>query len=199
MALRRASGNGICFLATGTGNPYLDYIPKGRCTMKLESFESLFLHELRDLYSAERQLVAALPKMAKKAANAELRQAIETHLEQTEEHVKRLEKIFEDLQLNAGRHKCKAMEGLIEEGEEVLKEEAEEAIRDAAMIGAAQRVEHYEIAGYGTARTYAEMLGHTEAAELLQTTLDEEKETDQLLSELALSSVNVKAQNESEL
>jgi ferritin-like metal-binding protein YciE len=151
------------------------------------------------LYSAERQLVAALPKMAKKAANAELRQAIETHLEQTEEHVKRLEKIFEDLQLNAGRHKCKAMEGLIEEGEEILKEEAEQAIRDAAMIGAAQRVEHYEIAGYGTARTYAEMLGHTEAAELLQTTLDEEKETDQLLSELALSSVNVKAQNESEL
>jgi ferritin-like metal-binding protein YciE len=137
--------------------------------------------------------------MAKKATNAELKQAIETHLEQTEEHVKRLEKIFEDLQLNAGRHKCKAMEGLVEEGEEILKEEAEDAIRDAAMIGAAQRVEHYEIAGYGTARTYAEMLGHTEAAELLQTTLDEEKETDQLLSELALSSVNVEAQNESEL
>ena len=167
--------------------------------MKLESFDALFLHELRDLYSAERQLVAALPKMAKKATNAELKQAIETHLEQTEEHVKRLEKIFEALQLNAGRHKCKAMEGLIEEGEDVLKEEAEDAIRDAAMIGAAQRVEHYEIAGYGTARTYAEMLGHTEAAELLQTTLDEEKETDQLLSELALSSVNVEAQNESEL
>jgi ferritin-like metal-binding protein YciE len=167
--------------------------------MKLESFDALFLHELRDLYSAERQLVAALPKMAKKATNAELKQAIETHLEQTEEHVKRLEKIFEDLQLNAGRHKCKAMEGLIEEGDEVLKEEAEDAIRDAAMIGAAQRVEHYEIAGYGTARTYAEMLGHTAAAELLQTTLDEEKETDQLLSELALSSVNVEAQNESEL
>jgi len=167
--------------------------------MKLESFEALFLHELRDLYSAERQLVAALPKMAKKATNAELKQAFETHLEQTEEHVKRLEKIFEDLQLNAGRHKCKAMEGLVEEGDEILKEEAEDAIRDAAMIGAAQRVEHYEIAGYGTARTYAEMLGHTEAAELLQTTLDEEKETDQLLSELALTSVNIEAQNESEL
>ena len=167
--------------------------------MKLESFDALFLHELRDLYSAERQLVAALPKMAKKATNAELKQAFETHLEQTEEHVKRLEKIFEDLQLNAGRHKCKAMEGLVEEGDEILKEEAEDAIRDAAMIGAAQRVEHYEIAGYGTARTYAEMLGHTEAAELLQTTLDEEKETDQLLSELALTSVNIEAQNESEL
>jgi ferritin-like metal-binding protein YciE len=167
--------------------------------MKLDSFDALFLHELRDLYSAERQLVAALPKMAKKATSTELKQAIETHLEQTEGHVERLEKIFQNLQLNAGRHKCKAMEGLIEEGEEILKEDAEDAIRDAAMIGAAQRVEHYEIAGYGTARTYAEMLGHTEAAELLQKTLDEEKETDQLLSELALTSVNVEAQNESEL
>src|SRR6185295_16190779 len=103
------------------------------------------------------------------------------------------------LQLSAGRHKCKAMEGLIEEGSEILKEDANEAVRDAAMIGAAQRVEHYEIAGYGTARTFAEMLGHAEAAELLQKTLDEEKETDQLLSELALSSVNVEAQNDTEL
>jgi ferritin-like metal-binding protein YciE len=167
--------------------------------MKLDSFEALFLHELRDLHSAEKQIIAALPKMAKKASSDELRRAFETHLEQTQEQLERLEKIFADLQLNPGRHKCKAMEGLIEEASELLKEDAEEAIRDAAMIGAAQRVEHYEIAGYGTARTYAEMLGHVEAAELLQQTLDEEKETDQLLSELALTSVNVEAQNESEL
>jgi ferritin-like metal-binding protein YciE len=167
--------------------------------MKLESFDSLLLHELQDLFSAERQLVAALPKMAKKAASTELREAFETHLDQTKEHVERLEQIFEDLQLSAGRHKCKAMEGLIEEGSEILKEEGPDAIRDAALIGAAQRVEHYEIAGYGTARTFAEMLGHTTAAELLQKTLDEEKETDQLLSELALSNVNVEAQNASEL
>jgi ferritin-like metal-binding protein YciE len=167
--------------------------------MKLDSFDALFLHQLRDLHSAEKQLVTALPKMAKKASSSELKQAFETHLEQTEHHVERLERIFHDLQLNAGRQKCKAMEGLIEEASDLLKDDAEEAIRDAAMIGAAQRVEHYEIAGYGTARTYAEMLGHTEAAELLQKTLDEEKETDHLLTELALSSVNVEAQNESEL
>jgi ferritin-like metal-binding protein YciE len=167
--------------------------------MKLDSFDALFLHELRDLHSAEKQLTTALPKMAKKATSEELRRAFETHLEQTQGHLERLEKIFEDLQLNAGRQKCKAMEGLIEEASEILQESADDAIRDAAMIGAAQRVEHYEIAGYGTARTYAEMLGHTQAAELLQQTLDEEKETDLLLSELALTSVNVEAQNESEL
>jgi ferritin-like metal-binding protein YciE len=167
--------------------------------MKLDTFEALFLHELQDLYSAEKQLVTALPKMAKGASSEELRKAFETHLEQTEEHVNRLDRIFKDLELSAGRHKCKAMEGLIHEGSELLKEEADEAIRDAALIGAAQRVEHYEIAGYGTARTFAEMLGYTEAAELLQQTLDEEKETDQSLTELALTSVNVEAQNGTEL
>jgi ferritin-like metal-binding protein YciE len=167
--------------------------------MKLDSFDALLLHELQDLYSAEKQLVTALPKMAKGASSAELKQAFETHLEQTKGHVDRLETIFEKLELSAGRHKCKAMEGLIEEGSELLKEDAEEAIRDAALIGAAQRVEHYEIAGYGTARTFAEMLGYTDAAELLQQTLDEEKETDQSLTELALTSVNIEAQNETEL
>jgi ferritin-like metal-binding protein YciE len=141
--------------------------------MKLESFDELLHHELTDLYSAEKQLVAALPKMAKGASSDELRSAFEKHLEQTEEHVNRLDKIFKALEMKPGRHKCKAMEGLIEEGAELLKEDADEAIRDAALIGAAQRVEHYEIAGYGTARTFAEMLGHTEAAELLQQTLDE--------------------------
>ena len=167
--------------------------------MKLDSMDNLFLHELRDLHSAERQLVTALPKLAKNATSPELKKAFETHLEQTKEHVNRLERIFKDLELTAGRHKCKAMEGLIEEGSELLEEDAEDAVRDAAMIGAAQRVEHYEIAGYGTARTFAEMLGHTDAAELLQKTLDEEKETDQLLSELALTCVNIEAQNDTEL
>jgi ferritin-like metal-binding protein YciE len=167
--------------------------------MKLESIDGLFLHELQDLYSAERQLVAALPKMVKRASSDELRQAVETHLEQTKGHVSRLEKIFSDLELSAGRHKCKAMEGLLTEADEILSADGIDSVRDAAMIGAAQRVEHYEIAGYGTARTFAEMLGHAEAADLLQQTLDEEKETDQLLSGLALSEVNVAAQNDSEL
>ena len=167
--------------------------------MKLDSLDALFLHELQDLHSAEKQLVAALPKMAKKASSEELKNAFQTHLEQTQGHLERLEKILSDLELSAGRHKCKAMEGLINEASDLLKEDADESVLDAAMIGAAQRVEHYEIAGYGTARTYAEMLGHTNAAELLQQTLDEEKETDQLLTELALTSVNVEAQNQSEL
>lgn len=167
--------------------------------MKLESIDELFLHELQDLYSAERQLVAALPKVAKRATSEELREAVETHLGQTKQHVSRLDQIFKDLDLNAGRHKCKAMEGLLAEADEILAAEGLDSVRDAAMIGAAQRIEHYEIAGYGTARTYAEMLGHAEAAELLQQTLDEEKETDELLSGLALSNVNVAAQNDSEL
>jgi ferritin-like metal-binding protein YciE len=167
--------------------------------MKLESIDALFLHELQDLHSAEQQLVKALPKMAKSASSGELRQAFETHLDQTREHIERLDTILAHLKESAGRHKCKAMEGLLSEAQEVLNADALDSVRDAAMIGAAQRVEHYEIAGYGTARTYAEMLGHSDAAQLLQQTLDEEKETDELLSGLALTSVNVEAQNESEL
>jgi ferritin-like metal-binding protein YciE len=167
--------------------------------MKLQTIDELFEHELQDLHSAEQQLVKALPKMAKHATSEELRQAFETHLEQTHQHLERLDKIIGDLDLSAGRHKCKAMEGLIAEANELLKADALDSVRDAAMIGAAQRVEHYEIAGYGTARTYAEMLGHAEAAQLLQQTLDEEKETDELLSGLAVSSVNVDAQNAAEM
>jgi ferritin-like metal-binding protein YciE len=181
------------------GEQAVEAIRKGRCVMKLESIDELFLHELEDLRSAEQQLVTALPKMAETASSSELKQAFETHLDQTQEHLKRLQTIMKDLQLSAGRHKCKAMEGLIAETEEILQADALDSVRDAALIGAAQRVEHYEIAGYGTARTYAEMLGHADAAQLLQQTLDEEKETDELLSGLALSSVNVEAQNESEL
>ena len=122
--------------------------------MKLESIDALFELELQDLHSAEQQLVKALPKMAEKASSDELRQAFETHLEQTQEHLERLEKILGELNLRAGGHKCKAMEGLVEEGKEIMEEDAEPAMMDLALIGAAQKVEHYEIAGYGTARTF---------------------------------------------
>jgi ferritin-like metal-binding protein YciE len=121
--------------------------------MKLKTLEDLFLHELKDLFSAENQLVKALPKMAKAATNEELKAGFEEHLEQTRGHVERLEEIAEMLGKKLGGHKCKAMEGLVEEGAELISEDAEDAIRDAGLIGAAQRVEHYEMAGYGTART----------------------------------------------
>ena len=161
--------------------------------MKLDSLDALFLHELRDLHSAERQLVTELPKMTKKATSPELKEAFQTHLEQTEQHAQRLDQIFADLELPLGRFRCKAMEGLIAEANELLSEEATDAVRDAGMIAMAQRMEHYEIAGYGTARTFAEQLGHTSAAELLQQTLDEEKATDELLTELAVSAINSEA------
>jgi ferritin-like metal-binding protein YciE len=161
--------------------------------MKLDSLQKLYIEELRDLYNAENQLLKALPKMAKNASHQELKQAFETHLGQTEEHVERLEDIFKKLDEKPTGKTCKAMKGLIEEGSEMMKEEGEESVLDAGLIAAAQRVEHYEIAGYGTVRTFANMLGETEAAELLQQTLDEEGETDKLLTELAESVVNVEA------
>ena len=161
--------------------------------MKLQSLKDLFHHELKDLYSAETQLVKALPKMAKGADNEKLKAGFKEHLEQTKGHVDRLEKIAKDLDVKLGGHKCAAMEGLIEEGSELLEMEAEPHVLDAALISAAQRVEHYEIAGYGTARTLAEVLGFEDAAELLQRTLDEEKETDEKLTELAESTVNEEA------
>jgi ferritin-like metal-binding protein YciE len=161
--------------------------------MKLASLRDLFIEELRDLYSAENQLVKALPKMAKAASSEELRNAFEEHFEQTKEHVNRLEQIFEKLDAKAKGKKCKAMEGLIEEGKEVMDEDAVPPVMDAAIISAAQRVEHYEIAGYGCARTYARTLGEDEAAELLQQTLDEEGETDKKLTELAENIVNHQA------
>jgi ferritin-like metal-binding protein YciE len=162
--------------------------------MKLDSLDALFLHELRDLHSAERQIAAELPKMAKRSTSPELKKAFQTHAEQTQAHIERLDQILADLELPLGRHKCKAMEGLIEEAAELLSEDATDAVLDAGMIGAAQRVEHYEIAGYGTARTFAEQLGHTGAAEMLQQTLDEEKATDELLTELAVSAINSEAE-----
>ncbi len=164
--------------------------------MKLESVENLFVHELKDLLSAEKQLVKALPKMAKGASSDALRSAIEDHLEQTKTHVERLEKIFSMIDKTPRAEHCKAMEGLIEEGADLLEEEGSPAVKDAALIGAAQRVEHYEIAAYGTVRTLAEQLGKNDAVSLLQETLDEEKETDEKLTELALNEVNVGAASE---
>lgn len=166
--------------------------------MKLDSLENLFIHELKDLLSAEKQLVKALPKMAKGASSEALRSGFEEHLEQTKGHVERLEKIFGLLGKTARAETCKAMEGLIEEGSDLLKEEGSPSVKDAALIGAAQRVEHYEIAAYGTVRTLAQLLGQDEAAELLQETLDEEKETDEKLTELAMSEINPEAEKAAE-
>jgi ferritin-like metal-binding protein YciE len=168
--------------------------------MKLDSLKKLYLEELRDLYSAETQLVKALPKMAKGASSAELKQGFESHLEQTKEHVERLDEIFAQLDEKPTGKTCKAMKGLIEEGSEMLAQEGDESVIDAGLIGAAQRVEHYEIAAYGTVRTFANSLGEDEAVELLQQTLDEEGETDKELSALAEGIVNEEAliQNEEE-
>ncbi len=162
--------------------------------MELSSLQDLFLDELRDVLSAEKQLVKALPKMAKAAENEELQTAFEEHLEQTKVHVERLEQIFERLGKAARGKTCKGMEGLIEEGKEMMEEDGDPAVLDAALISAAQRVEHYEIAAYGTLRTWARMLGEEEIESLLQETLDEEGETDKRLTDLAESIINVEAE-----
>jgi len=161
--------------------------------MKLNSLEDLFHQELKDLYSAENQLVKALPKMAKAATNEKLKAGFTKHLQETKGHVERLDQIAEKLGIKLSGHKCKAMEGLVEEGAEMIGEDADDSVRDAGLIGAAQRVEHYEIAGYGTARTLASHLGHDDAADLLEQTLEEEKATDKKLTELAVSAVNAEA------
>jgi ferritin-like metal-binding protein YciE len=166
--------------------------------MEMESLKELYVDELKDLYSAEKQLVKALPKMAKNASNPELKEAFTNHLQETEGHVERLEQIFEMLGERAGGKKCKGMEGLIEEAKELLEEDATEEVLDAGLISKAQHVEHYEIAGYGTVRTYARQLGLDDQAELLQETLDEEGKTDELLTQLAESSVNLEAEQGSE-
>ena len=153
---------------------------------KLNSPRDLLVHELKDLYSAENQLMKALPKMAKAADSEELKQAFQKHLAQTEEQIQRLEKIGKQLGETMKGKKCKAMEGLVEEGKETMAEEGEPVMLDLALIGAAQKVEHYEIAGYGTARTLAELAGEDDIAEILQETLDEEGETDKLLTEIAM-------------
>jgi ferritin-like metal-binding protein YciE len=153
--------------------------------MSNQGLKDLYVDELKDLYNAENQLVKALPKLAGAAASDELRQGFEEHWEQTKGHVERLEQIFQMLDESPKGKKCKGMEGLIEEGSEVMEEDYEGNLLDAALIGAAQRVEHYEIAGYGTARSLAESLGETEHVSLLSETLEEEKQTDEKLTELA--------------
>jgi ferritin-like metal-binding protein YciE len=161
--------------------------------MKMKTLSDLFIHEIKDLYSAEKQLIKALPKMAKAATSEDLRQAFQSHLEETEEHIARLEQIMGQFDIPTRSAKCKAMEGLIEEGKEILEEDMDDEVRDAALICAAQRVEHYEIAGYGCARTFAELLGHNEVREILQRTLDEEKATDEKLTQIAMQHVNAEA------
>jgi ferritin-like metal-binding protein YciE len=164
--------------------------------MPNDRFKELYVEELKDLYSAENQLVKALPKMAKAASSYELRQGFEEHLEQTKGHMQRLEKVFQALEESPKGKKCEGMEGLIEEGAEVMEEDFEGSLMDAALIGAAQRVEHYEIAAYGTVCAFAKELGETEQASLLTKTLEEEKETDEKLTELA-QQINAQA-NEGE-
>lgn len=158
--------------------------------MELEHLMNLYVEELKDVYNAEKQLLTALPKMAEKASHEELRAAFQDHEAITEEQVKRLDTIFDDLKMAPGGKKCHGMEGLLKEGEEVMSEPADPAVLDAAMIAAAQRVEHYEIAAYGTLRTYANQLGLKDHARLLQKTLDEEGNTDKLLTRIAERRVN---------
>jgi ferritin-like metal-binding protein YciE len=164
--------------------------------MEIDSLRKLYVEELKDLYSAEKQLIQALPRMAKKAQNAQLKQAFQQHLEITQAQLERLDRVFEGLEKSPRGKKCKAMEGLIEEGKEMMQEDMEPEVMDAALIAAAQRIEHYEIAGYGTVRTYANLLGEKDAAKLLQQTLDEEGQADKILTQLAESSINVEAMAE---
>jgi ferritin-like metal-binding protein YciE len=152
---------------------------------KITNLREAYIEQLRDLYSAETQLTKALPKMAKAATTPDLKQGFEEHLEQTKGHVNRLEQIFEKLDEKPTGKKCKAMEGLVKEGAETISEDAEDAVHDAMLIAAAQRVEHYEIAGYGTVVKWAELLGEDEAQKLLEETLQEEKDTDEKLTEAA--------------
>ena len=161
--------------------------------MKLKTLHDLYVDELKDLYSVENQILKALPKMAKAASDPQLAQAFTDHLEETTEHVDRLEKIFKKLDASPKGKKCKAMEGLLEEGKDLMAEDADPSVMNAALIAAAQRVEHYEIAGYGCVRTYARLLGYEEAADLLQETLDEEGTADKKLTDLAETVINAEA------
>ncbi len=161
-------------------------------SMKLENLQQLFVKELRDLYDAESQITDALPKMIEAASHPQLRQALQEHLQVTKRQISRLDRIFQVMQEKPTGETCKGMKGLLKEGDDIVSAGGDPSTVDAAIISAAQRVEHYEMAGYGTVRTYAELLGNQEFAKLLQETLDEEKEADQTLSEIA-SGVNVES------
>lgn len=185
-------------------SPVEKVIREGDCTsivqlrdeagvMELQTLSDLYVHELKDLYSAEKQIIKALPKMVKAASNDQLKAGFQQHLEETKEQAARLEKLLKNHDETTRGPKCKGMEGVLKEGEEMIEEEADDEVRDAGLIAAAQRVEHYEIAGYGCARTYAELLDDKEGAKLLQQTLDEEAATDKKLTKLAKSTINVAA------
>jgi ferritin-like metal-binding protein YciE len=161
---------------------------------KMETLEDLYEDLLKDLYSAEKQLVKALPKMAKNADSPDLQKAFEQHLNQTEQHVERIERIFSNLGGSPRGKKCVAMEGLIDEGSELLKQDVEPNVLDAGLIAAAQKVEHYEIASYGTARAWAERMGHDDHARILQQTLEEESMANEKLTQIAESHINMEAQ-----
>ncbi|MFT2009465.1 ferritin-like domain-containing protein [Pontibacter sp. 13R65] len=162
--------------------------------MKLNNLNDLFLHELQDIYSAENQITKALPVMMEACSSDKLRTAFQDHLEMTERQIDRLDRVFELMGQKASGEHCKAMEGIIKEAESMMKEKAEAEVMDAALIASAQRVEHYEIAAYGTVCTYAKQLGLTDVMDLLHETLEEEKMTDQLLTQIAETSINLKAQ-----
>jgi ferritin-like metal-binding protein YciE len=162
--------------------------------MEMETLKDLYIEELKDLYSAENQIIKALPKMIKAASHDELKQAFTMHLKQTEVHAERIEQVCDELGVSPKGKKCVGMEGLLKEGSELIKEKPEPDVLDAGLIAAAQHVEHYEMAGYGCVRTYARQLGLESQAELLQTTLDEEGDTDKALTEIAESSINVEAE-----
>jgi len=167
--------------------------------MELNTLRDLYVHELKDIYSAEKQILKALPKMIQKASEEELKNALEDHRQVTEQQVGRLEEIFSKLdESTTFRQKCKGMEGLLEEGSDLLEEDAPEQILDAGIIGAAQRVEHYEIAAYGTVIAFARLLGEDRAVRLLEETLNEEKEADEKLTEIAESTINLEAESEGE-
>jgi ferritin-like metal-binding protein YciE len=166
--------------------------------MATKSMEDLFIDSIRDLLNAEKQIIEALPSMIDAASSPELKEALDEHLEETREHRTRLETILKAAGHRANDETCKGMEGLLEEGEEVLEEDFESYVMDAAIIGAAQKVEHYEICGYGTAKAFAEELGEEDAVELLERTLEEEKRADQTLTEIAEAAVNSRASGEEE-
>jgi ferritin-like metal-binding protein YciE len=161
--------------------------------MELESLKDLFIEQLKDIYSAETQITKALPKMIKKASSTDLQNAFKEHLDQTQDQIKRLDEIFSSLGKNPKGQKCKGMEGLLEEGQEMMAMDGEPEVKDAGLIAAAQRVEHYEISAYGTVRAYARRLGDDKAAQLLEQTLREESQTDEKLNQLAEGQINVKA------
>jgi ferritin-like metal-binding protein YciE len=161
---------------------------------EFNSLDELFVHELKDLYDAEHRLIEALPQMAEAASSPDLKQAFTTHLQETQGHVRQLEQVFQQLGTEPERQACKAMKGIIDEGSDMLSAKGDDKVRDAALIASAQRAEHYEIAGYGTARTFAQQLGHQNIVPILQQILDEEGATDKKLSAMAEGHINMEAQ-----